>query len=41
VIITSAAIDAVLSAGQDTVFTFEFYPRVDATTNTVTFTLTV
>ncbi|KAF7588893.1 hypothetical protein BBP40_005043 [Aspergillus hancockii] len=41
VIITSSAIDAVIAAGQDAVFTFEFYPRVDATTNTATFSLTV
>ncbi|KAF9884928.1 hypothetical protein FE257_000919 [Aspergillus nanangensis] len=41
VIITSAAIDAVISAGQSTVFTFEFYPRVNGTANTVDFTLTV
>ncbi|EAU29993.1 conserved hypothetical protein [Aspergillus terreus NIH2624] len=40
VIITSAAIDAVVSAGQSTVFTFEFYPRVNGTVNTVNFTLT-
>ncbi|KAE8354583.1 glycoside hydrolase superfamily [Aspergillus coremiiformis] len=41
VVLTRAVIDAVVAAGQDTVFTFEFYPRVDATTNTVNFTLTV
>lgn len=39
-IITSAAVDAVVSAGQSTVFTFEFYPRVNGTVNTVNFTLT-
>ncbi|KAE8146633.1 glycoside hydrolase superfamily [Aspergillus avenaceus] len=40
VILTSAAIDAVVAAGEDTVFTFEFYPRVDES-NAVNFTLTV
>ncbi|KAL4914648.1 glycoside hydrolase superfamily [Aspergillus aurantiobrunneus] len=41
VIITSAAIDAVVAAGEATVFTFEFYPRVNGTLNTAEFTLTV
>ncbi|KAL4904381.1 hypothetical protein BDW74DRAFT_178963 [Aspergillus multicolor] len=41
VIITAAAIDAVVAAGQTTVFTFEFYPRVEGGGNTVEFTLTV
>ncbi|KAL4988883.1 glycoside hydrolase superfamily [Aspergillus falconensis] len=41
VIITAAAIDAVMAAGETSVFTFEFYPRVDAEENTVEFTLTV
>ncbi|KAL4929796.1 putative extracellular endoglucanase [Aspergillus undulatus] len=41
VIITSAAIDVVVAAGETTIFTFEFYPRVNGTANTVEFTLTV
>ncbi|KAL4892059.1 glycoside hydrolase superfamily [Aspergillus ambiguus] len=41
VILTSAAINSVVSAGQSTVFTFEFFPRVNGTANTVNFTLTV
>ncbi|RHZ51315.1 hypothetical protein CDV55_101656 [Aspergillus turcosus] len=41
VILTSAAINAVKSAGQTTVFTFEFYPRVAGGANTVNFTVTV
>ncbi|RDW92869.1 putative extracellular endoglucanase [Aspergillus mulundensis] len=41
VIITAASIDAVVAAGQTSVFTFEFYPRVDGGGNTVEFTLTV
>jgi hypothetical protein len=41
VIITAAAIDAVVAAGETSVFTFEFYPRVDGEENTVEFTLTV
>ncbi|KAL2787968.1 glycoside hydrolase superfamily [Aspergillus keveii] len=41
VIITAAAIDAVVAAGQTTVFTFEFYPRVAGGVNTANFTLTV
>ncbi|KAI9370513.1 glycoside hydrolase superfamily [Aspergillus egyptiacus] len=41
VIITAAAIDAVIAAGETTVFTFEFYPRVEGEVNTVEFTLTV
>lgn len=40
-ILTQATVEAVVAAGQDTVFTFEFFPRVDTTTNTVNFTLTV
>lgn len=40
-IITSAAIDAVKAARENTVFTFEFYPRVNGTANAVEFTLTV
>ncbi|KAL3490957.1 glycoside hydrolase superfamily [Aspergillus germanicus] len=41
VILTAAAIDAVIAAGQTTVFTFEFYPRVAGGVNTANFTLTV
>ncbi|KAL4951282.1 glycoside hydrolase superfamily [Aspergillus filifer] len=41
VIITSAAIDAVVAAGESSVFTFEFYPRISGTENAVEFTLTV
>ncbi|KAL2849782.1 glycoside hydrolase superfamily [Aspergillus pseudodeflectus] len=41
VILTAAAIDAVVAAGQTTVFTFEFYPRVAGGVNTANFTLTV
>ncbi|KAL2846655.1 glycoside hydrolase superfamily [Aspergillus pseudoustus] len=41
VILTSTAIDAVVAAGQTTVFTFEFYPRVAGGVNTANFTLTV
>ncbi|KAL4805017.1 glycoside hydrolase superfamily [Aspergillus unguis] len=41
VIITSAAIDAVVAAGETSTFTFEFYPRVNGTVNTAEFTLTV
>ncbi|KAB8264622.1 glycoside hydrolase superfamily [Aspergillus pseudonomiae] len=41
VILTQATVEAVVAAGQDAVFTFEFYPRVDTTTNTANFTLTV
>ncbi|KAL4882248.1 glycoside hydrolase superfamily [Aspergillus karnatakaensis] len=41
VILTAGAIDAVIAAGQTTVFTFEFYPRVDGEANTVEFTVTV
>ncbi|KAJ0418258.1 glycoside hydrolase superfamily [Aspergillus carlsbadensis] len=41
VILTAAALDAVVAAGQTTVFTFEFYPRVAGGVNTANFTLTV
>ncbi|BCS25048.1 putative extracellular endoglucanase [Aspergillus puulaauensis] len=41
VILTSAAIDAVVAAGETSIFTFEFYPRVNGTLNTANFTLTV
>ncbi|KAI9042076.1 putative extracellular endoglucanase [Aspergillus affinis] len=41
VILTSSAIAAVVSAGETTTFTFEFYPRVNGTANTVEFKLTV
>lgn len=41
VILTAAAIDAVVAAGQDSVFTFEFFPRVEGGANSVNFTLTV
>ncbi|KAL4819789.1 glycoside hydrolase superfamily [Aspergillus spinulosporus] len=41
VIITASAIDAVVAAGETSVFTFEFYPRVNGEENTVEFTLTV
>ncbi|KAL4939828.1 hypothetical protein BDV06DRAFT_198017 [Aspergillus oleicola] len=41
VIITTAAIDAVVAVGESTVFTFEFYPRINGTENAVEFTLTV
>ncbi|KAL3476477.1 glycoside hydrolase superfamily [Aspergillus californicus] len=41
VILTAAAIDAVVAAGQTTVFTFEFYPRVAGGVNTAEFTVTV
>ncbi|KAL4787044.1 glycoside hydrolase superfamily [Aspergillus varians] len=41
VILTSAAIDAVVAAGETAVFTFEFFPRVNGTLNTANFTLTV
>ena len=39
VVLTSAAVQAVRAAGQDTVFEFEFYPR--GAGNTVSYTLTV
>ncbi|KAL5340665.1 glycoside hydrolase superfamily [Aspergillus crustosus] len=41
VILTAGAIDAVVAAGETTVFTFEFYPRVNGAANTVEFTVTV
>ncbi|PKY08639.1 endoglucanase B [Aspergillus campestris IBT 28561] len=41
VILTADAIDAVVAAKQDTVFTFEFFPRVEGGANSVNFTLTV
>ncbi|KAL4978953.1 glycoside hydrolase superfamily [Aspergillus desertorum] len=41
VIITAAAIDAVVAAGETSVFTFEFYPRVDGDENTVEFMVTI
>jgi endoglucanase len=41
VIITSSAISSVISAGESTVFTFEFYPRDNGVVNAVNFTLTV
>ncbi|KAJ5941726.1 Immunoglobulin E-set [Penicillium verrucosum] len=41
VILTSSAISSVISAGQSTVFTFEFFPRDNGAVNAVNFTLTV
>ncbi|KAJ6045900.1 hypothetical protein N7499_001444 [Penicillium canescens] len=41
VILTSSVISSVISAGQSTVFTFEFYPRDNGVVNAVNFTLTV
>ncbi|KAL2865042.1 putative extracellular endoglucanase [Aspergillus lucknowensis] len=41
VIITAAAIDAVVAAGESSLFMFEFYPRVNGTANTANFTLNV
>ncbi|KAJ5803725.1 uncharacterized protein N7518_000028 [Penicillium psychrosexuale] len=41
VILTSSAIGSVISAGQSTVFTFEFFPRDNGAVNAVNFTLTV
>ncbi|KAJ5181365.1 Immunoglobulin E-set [Penicillium cf. griseofulvum] len=41
VILTSSAINSVISAGQSTVFTFEFFPRDNGAVNAVNFTLTV
>ncbi|KAJ5146562.1 uncharacterized protein N7515_001126 [Penicillium bovifimosum] len=41
VIITSSAISSVISAGESSVFTFEFYPRDNGVVNGVNFTLTV
>ncbi|KAJ5929897.1 hypothetical protein N7454_006847 [Penicillium verhagenii] len=41
VIITSSAISSVISAGQTTIFTFEFFPRDNGLVNAVNFTLTV
>ncbi|CAP96338.1 hypothetical protein E8E15_003969 [Penicillium rubens] len=41
VILTSSAISSVISAGESTVFTFEFFPRDNGVANAVNFTLTV
>ncbi|KXG51480.1 Immunoglobulin E-set [Penicillium griseofulvum] len=41
VILTSSVINSVISAGQSTVFTFEFFPRDNGAVNAVNFTLTV
>ncbi|KAJ6070948.1 hypothetical protein N7467_012267 [Penicillium canescens] len=41
VILTSSVISSVISAGQSTVFTFEFFPRDNGVVNAVNFTLTV
>ncbi|KAJ5323255.1 Immunoglobulin E-set [Penicillium atrosanguineum] len=41
VILTSSAISSVISAGVTTIFTFEFFPRVNGVVNAVNFTLTV
>lgn len=37
VILKAAAVDAVIEVGEKTIFTFEFYPRVEG--NTVEYTL--
>jgi endoglucanase len=41
VIITRAAVDAVIAAGKNTTFTFEFYPRAAGNGNAFNYTLTV
>ncbi|KAJ5318161.1 hypothetical protein PENANT_c052G06349 [Penicillium antarcticum] len=41
VILTSSIISSVISAGQSTVFTFEFFPRDNGAVNAANFTLTV
>ncbi|KAK4167926.1 glycoside hydrolase [Cladorrhinum sp. PSN259] len=41
VMITRGGIDAVIASGQNTTFTFEFFPRAEGNGNTVEFILTV